>query len=189
MMAETDPSGFDTIAGRPDYYIDFLDARTSIDDERRVKQVVVGLLQAQDGLDVLDVGTGTGDDARELAALVAPRGRVVGVDRSPEMVAEALRRSSGSGLPIEFVEGDAQALDFPDASFDRCRAERVLIHLRDPAAAVRIALRNVARYPFISAIISRTAASRPTSDARAMIEWPMFSSSMSAIGAIAPMLR
>jgi ubiquinone/menaquinone biosynthesis C-methylase UbiE len=77
LIAETDPSGFDTIAGRPDYYIDFLDARTSIDDERRVKQVVVGLLQAQDGLEVLDVGTGTGDDARELAALVAawPGGR------------------------------------------------------------------------------------------------------------------
>jgi ubiquinone/menaquinone biosynthesis C-methylase UbiE len=62
---------------------------------------------------------------------------VVGVDRSPEMVAEALRRSAGSGLPIEFVEGDARALDFPDASFDRSRAERVLIHLRDPAVAVR----------------------------------------------------
>jgi ubiquinone/menaquinone biosynthesis C-methylase UbiE len=136
-MAEADPSGFDTIVGRPDYYIEFLDARTSIDDERRVKQVIIGLLQAQDGVSVLDVGSGTGDDARELAALVAPGGRVVGVDRSSEMVAEARRRTDGSGLPIEFVAGDAQALDFPDASFDRCRAERVLIHLPDPAAAVR----------------------------------------------------
>ena len=137
MMAEADPSGFDTIAGRPDYYIEFLDARTSIDDERRVKQVIIGLLQPQDGLSVLDVGSGTGDDARELAALVAPGGSVVGVDRSSDMVAEAQRRADGSGLPIEFVEGDAQALDFPDASFDRTRAERVLIHLADPAGAVR----------------------------------------------------
>jgi len=71
MMAEADPSGFDTIAGQPDYYIDFLDARTTIDDERRVKQVILGLLRPQDGLSVLDVGSGTGDDARELAALVA----------------------------------------------------------------------------------------------------------------------
>ena len=53
------------------------------------------------------------------------------------MLAEARRRAEGSGLPIEFVQGDAQALDFPDASFDRCRAERVLIHLPDPVAAVR----------------------------------------------------
>jgi len=137
MVAEADPSGFDTIAGRPDYYIEFLDARTSIDDERRVKQVIIGLLQPQDGLSVLDVGSGTGDDARELAALVAPGGSVVGVDRSSDMVAEARRRADGSGLPIEFVEGDAQALDFPDASFDRTRAERVLIHLADPAGAMR----------------------------------------------------
>jgi len=137
MSAQADPSGFDTIVGQPDYYIEFLDARTAIDDETRVKQVITGLLQAQDGVDILDVGSGTGDDARKLAALVAPHGKVVGVDRSPEMVAEARRRAEGSGLPIEFVQGDAQALDFPDASFDRCRAERVLIHLPDPVAAVR----------------------------------------------------
>jgi ubiquinone/menaquinone biosynthesis C-methylase UbiE len=136
-MAEADPSGFDTIAGQPDYYIDFLDARTTIDDERRVKQVILGLLRPQDGLSVLDVGSGTGDDARELAALVGPHGSVVGVDRSSDMVAEARRRADGAGLPVEFVAGDAQALDFPDASFDRARAERVLIHLADPAGAVR----------------------------------------------------
>jgi ubiquinone/menaquinone biosynthesis C-methylase UbiE len=137
MMAQADPSGFDTITGQPDYYIEFLDARTSIDDERRVKKVIIGLLQPHAGLSVLDVGSGTGDDARELAVLVAPGGSVVGVDRSSEMVAEARRRADGSGLPIKFVEGDAQALDFSDASFDRSRAERVLIHVPDPAAAVR----------------------------------------------------
>jgi ubiquinone/menaquinone biosynthesis C-methylase UbiE len=137
MSAEAGPGGFDTIVSRPDYYIEFLDARAAIDDETRVKQVITGLLQARDGVEVLDVGTGTGDDARALAALVAPHGKVVGVDRSPDMIAEARHRAEGSGLPIEFVQGDAQALDFPDASFDRCRAERVLIHLADPRAAVR----------------------------------------------------
>jgi len=137
MSAEAGPGGFDTIVSRPDYYIDFLDARTAIDDETRVKQVIIELLYAQDGVEVLDVGTGTGDDARTLAALVAPHGKVVGLDRSPDMIAEARRRTEGSGLPIEFVQGDAQALAFPDASFDRCRAERVLIHLPDPVAAVR----------------------------------------------------
>jgi len=137
MSAAAGPGGFDTIVSRPDYYIEFLDARTAIDDETRVKRVITGLLHAEDGVEVLDVGTGTGDDARALAALVAPHGKVVGLDRSPDMLAEARRRAEGSGLPIEFVQGDAQALDFPDASFDRCRAERVLIHLPDPVAAVR----------------------------------------------------
>jgi ubiquinone/menaquinone biosynthesis C-methylase UbiE len=71
MSAQVGPGGFNTIESRPDYYIEFLDARTAIDDETRVKQVIIGLLQAQDGVEVLDVGTGTGDDARTLAALVA----------------------------------------------------------------------------------------------------------------------
>jgi ubiquinone/menaquinone biosynthesis C-methylase UbiE len=53
------------------------------------------------------------------------------------MTESSRHRAEGSGLPIEFVQGGAQALDFPDASFDRCRAERVLIHLADPRAAVR----------------------------------------------------
>ena len=98
MSAQVGPGGFNTIESRPDYYIEFLDARTAIDDETRVKQVIIGLLQAQDGVEVLDVGTGTGDDARTLAALVAPHGKVVGVDRSPDMVAEARRRAKDSGL-------------------------------------------------------------------------------------------
>jgi SAM-dependent methyltransferase len=97
MSAEAGPGGFDTIVSRPDYYIEFLDARTAIDDETRVKQVITGLLQARDGVEVLDVGAGTGDDARALAALVAPHGKVVGVDRSPDMIAEARHRAEVRG--------------------------------------------------------------------------------------------
>jgi hypothetical protein len=68
MSAEAGPGGFDTIVSRPDYYIEFLDARTAIDDETRVKQVITGLLQARDGVEVLDVGTGT--RANRLGAMV-----------------------------------------------------------------------------------------------------------------------
>ncbi|MBP2349409.1 SAM-dependent methyltransferase [Kribbella aluminosa] len=53
------------------------------------------------------------------------------------MVAEAHRRTADSGLPIEFVEGDANALPFEPATFDRTRAERVLMALPDPLSAVR----------------------------------------------------
>lgn len=59
----------------------------------------------------LDVATGTGSTARRLAALGA---RVVGVDLSPGMI-EAAKRISPH---IDFQLGDAQALPFPDASFD-----------------------------------------------------------------------
>lgn len=137
MTGAEDPSGFDTIVGNPDYYIDFLDAREELDDELRVKQVIAGLLELEDGLEVLDAGSGTGVDAARIARLVAPTGRVVGVDHSAEMVAEARKRVAGSGLPVTYEEGDVQALAYEDASFDRTRAERVLVHVPDPAAGVR----------------------------------------------------
>ena len=137
MTAAEDPSGFDTIVGNADYYIDFLDAREEITDELLVKQVIAGLLELEDGLSVLDAGSGTGADAARIARLVAPSGRVVGVDHSAEMVAEARKRVAGSGLPVSYDEGDVQALTYPDATFDRTRAERVLVHVPDPAAGVR----------------------------------------------------
>lgn len=137
MAVEADSSGPGTIDSRPEYYIKFLDSRTAIDDEVRVKQLIMDLLEPGDGISVLDVGTGTGDDARQIANLVAPHGKVVGLDRSPDMVTEARQRANGTGLPVEFVEGEAQALDFADGSFDRCRAERVLSHMSDPAPALR----------------------------------------------------
>jgi ubiquinone/menaquinone biosynthesis C-methylase UbiE len=136
-MTAEDPGGFETIAGHPQHYIEFLDARTAIQGEIAVKQVILQLLDLQDGLSVLDVGSGTGADTIEVAKLVSPSGRVVGLDHSADMVAEARSRAAQSQLPVEFVEGDANRLAFPDATFDRCRTERMLIHLADPAGAVR----------------------------------------------------
>ncbi len=61
----------------------------------------------------LDVGTGTGAGARVLANRW-PQAEVVGVDVSPGMLAEARRLVPG----VEFVEGDAAELPFPEESFD-----------------------------------------------------------------------
>jgi ubiquinone/menaquinone biosynthesis C-methylase UbiE len=135
-MASGEPSGFETISGRPEYYVDFLDERTTIPGELMAKQIITGLLDLRPGLDVLDVGSGTGADAIAVARAVAP-GRVVGVDRSAEMVAEARERAADAGASVEFLTGDARALDFPDDTFDRVRTERMLIHVADPEAAVR----------------------------------------------------
>ncbi|TDC24665.1 methyltransferase domain-containing protein, partial [Kribbella albertanoniae] len=65
------------------------------------------------------------------------------VDVSTAMVTEARRRSADVGVPAEFVVGDATRLEFADAGFDRVRAERVLMALADPEAAVREMVRVV----------------------------------------------
>jgi SAM-dependent methyltransferase len=69
------------------------------------------------GMDLLDVGTGTGGN---VAIPAAQRGaRVVGLDVTPELFERARRRADEAGVEVEWVEGDAQDLAFEDASFDR----------------------------------------------------------------------
>ena len=63
----------------------------------------------------LDVATGTGDLAIELAARVAPGGEVVGIDFSEKMLELARAKA---GPPVRFQSGNALALDYPDAAFD-----------------------------------------------------------------------
>jgi ubiquinone/menaquinone biosynthesis C-methylase UbiE len=140
-MTTGEPSGFQTITERPEYYVDFLDERTTIPGELMAKRIITELLDLHDGLAVLDAGSGTGADAIDVAKVVGPTGRVVGLDKSADMVAEAHDRAADSGLPVEFTVGDAHALDFPDASFDRVRTERMLIHVADPETAVRELIR------------------------------------------------
>ena len=96
------------------------------------KRRMTALLQPQVGQRILDLGCGAGDDARALARLVAPGARVVGVDNSEVMLAEARRRAVGLCLSLEYRLGDAERLELPDETFDAARSERTFMHLEAP---------------------------------------------------------
>ena len=86
---------------------------------------------------VLDVATGTAAVALEL---VRQRGcSVVGVDQSPEMLAEARRRLmlAAETRRVRLVEASAQELPFEDASFDGLTAAYLLRYLDDLPAGLR----------------------------------------------------
>jgi ubiquinone/menaquinone biosynthesis C-methylase UbiE len=68
------------------------------------------------GMEVLDVACGTGNATIPAAKLAA---RVTGLDFAPRLLAEARERAADAMVEVELVEGDAQALPFEDASFDR----------------------------------------------------------------------
>jgi ubiquinone/menaquinone biosynthesis C-methylase UbiE len=81
------------------------------------------------GVRVLDVATGPG----YVAAAAAQRGAaVVGVDFSAAMLAEARRHHPA----IDFQAGNAEALSFPDASFDAVVMSFGLLHLGRPDEAL-----------------------------------------------------
>jgi len=86
--------------------------------------------QISAGARVLDVATGPG----YVAGLAAGRGaRVIGIDFSPAMIAEARVRHPD----IDFREGDAEHLDLPDTSVDAAVMAFGLLHLARPEAALR----------------------------------------------------
>ena len=114
--------------------ISFLDTARTLPGLRIAKAEVVAALRLRAGQRVLDVGSGTGEDALEMARRVAPGGSVVGVEPSDAMRAEAIRRAVVYGLPVVFQAGDAAALPLDDHSVDAARADTVLQHLSDPAA-------------------------------------------------------
>lgn len=101
------------------------------------KRQTMDLLNLGPGMSAIEIGCGLGLDAEALAARVGPTGRVVGIDASQDLIAEATRRTTPLGLPLSFQVEDAQALSFADNSFDGARVDRVLQHLPDPAKAVR----------------------------------------------------
>ena len=68
------------------------------------------------GVELLDVATGTGNVAIPAAVAGA---RVVGLDLTPELFGAARERAAAAGVDVEWIEGDAEALPFDDASFDR----------------------------------------------------------------------
>ncbi|MDP1927738.1 MAG: class I SAM-dependent methyltransferase [Thiobacillus sp.] len=81
------------------------------------------------GMRVVDIGIGTGLVAREAVKLVGDPALVIGVDPSVGMMAEA-------HLPgVQLVEGRAEAIPFPDASFDFLSMGYALRHIGDLSAA------------------------------------------------------
>jgi SAM-dependent methyltransferase len=89
------------------------------------------------GMRVLDLGCGAGDVAFVAADLVGPDGYVVGVDRSPQMVAHARLRAEQRGLAqVKFVDGDVHD-PAPGGPFDAIVERLVLMWVPDPVAVLR----------------------------------------------------
>jgi SAM-dependent methyltransferase len=108
-------------------------------DWRQITDRTLGALALAPDQRVLEVGCGPGIFLPLLANAVGEGGAVIGIDHAPEFVARARERVAGLGLgSVVTVEvADAYRLPFAAGSFDAAHCERVLMHLADPAAALR----------------------------------------------------
>ena len=81
-----------------------------------VGELVVERVGVEPGMELLDLACGAGN-----ATIPAARegARVTGLDFSPDLLAIARERAADAMVEVDWVEGDAQALPFDDASFDR----------------------------------------------------------------------
>jgi ubiquinone/menaquinone biosynthesis C-methylase UbiE len=85
---------------------------------------------------VLDVATGTGIVARTLAARAGPDAKVTGLDLSPAMLEVARAAAEKEGATIEWREGRAEELPFPDDSFDLVTCQFALMFFTDRQKAL-----------------------------------------------------
>ncbi len=91
--------------------------------------------------DVLEIAVGTGRNFR----FYGPDVRLTGIDITPATLEIARGRARAVGRDIDIREGDAQALEFPDESFDTVVSSLALCSIPDPDRAVAEAKRVLRR--------------------------------------------
>ena len=89
------------------------------------------------GTRVLDVACGTGIVARLAAPQTGPTGRVVGLDTNEAMLTVARAQPQPTGAQVEWQQGDATRLPFPDGEFGAVLCQQGLQYMPDRPAALR----------------------------------------------------
>jgi SAM-dependent methyltransferase len=98
---------------------------------------VVEAAQIQPGQRVLDIACGTGVLAREVSQGVGPAGSVAGLDPSPGMLSVAARLAPA----IDWQQGTAESLPYPEESFDAVVSQFGLMFFADRGSSLREMLR------------------------------------------------
>jgi ubiquinone/menaquinone biosynthesis C-methylase UbiE len=111
-----------------------LEERARFPDQIQVNSRLRDVLALAPGERWLEVGSGSGVLCRLGLPCVSPDGCVVGLDKSPALVAAACRLAADSELARDLVfhVGDGAALPYADASFDGTFAARLMLHVANP---------------------------------------------------------
>jgi ubiquinone/menaquinone biosynthesis C-methylase UbiE len=90
----------------------------TLGQERKLRQWTLNLAGLQPGNAIPDVGCGTGTLLLAAAERVGPSGALHGIEPLAEMAAHARHKAEAQRTPLQVVEGSADSLPYPPASFD-----------------------------------------------------------------------
>jgi SAM-dependent methyltransferase len=100
-------------------------------------RTILEMAGLEPGMALLDLGSGAGDVSFLAAEIVGPRGRVLGIDASPDAVWRAIERAQEQKITnVRFTVGDIQRAA-PDGPFDAIIGRVVLMYLSDPSTVLR----------------------------------------------------
>jgi enediyne biosynthesis protein CalE5 len=106
-------------------------------DAQPLSDRLMELAHVGPGQRVLDVATGIGEPALTAARWVGPTGSVIAIDQAPQMLDVARDRIEATGLQnVTFIEGDAETVQLPPASFDAVVSRWGLLFFQDPVGAL-----------------------------------------------------
>jgi ubiquinone/menaquinone biosynthesis C-methylase UbiE len=111
--------------------------------ERVLRERLIDIAGIAAGETVIDIGCGTGSLAVAAKRRVGRLGRVLGIDASSEMIAQARAKSLKSGLDVEWQVARAEAIPVPDSSVDVVLSTLMMHHL--PRAVRRIVADEIRR--------------------------------------------
>lgn len=123
---------FSSVANRYDVMNDLM----SFGLHRLWKRFAIELCHVRAGQRILDLAGGTGDLARQLAALTGAEGQVVLGDINREMLSVGRERLLNEGVLVNFAQMNAECLPFPDNSFDLITIAFGLRNVTDKDAAL-----------------------------------------------------
>ncbi len=102
------------------------------------RETLVALLEPAPRERVLEIGPGTGYYSLDIVPRLAPGGQLDLLDIQQPMLDEVRQRAASSGIAnIQTTRGDAQALPFPDATFDAAFLVATLGEIPDKGLALR----------------------------------------------------
>lgn len=125
---------FGSVAGRYDLMNDLMSAGM----HRAWKRSMAASARPRADMDILDLAGGTGDIAFRLHAAARGKAAITIADINPDMLAVGQDRAAERGLTGAFrwVETNAEAMDFPDESFDLCTMAFGIRNVTDIPAAL-----------------------------------------------------